>query len=157
MDIYDAKAVRAVWARVRPESVGDCNTPQEDGLALLRSAIEAERASVCAYCYLRSLLPQFGSVIDTILCDERRHLRELTALVYLLTGMREGLQTSRLERGKNACAALREAYCGELKAAKGYDAMAETLPEQAQMLRAAAVDERRHACMLHRLMTKLMQ
>mgnify|MGYP004554213311 FL=1 len=157
MDIYDAKAVRAVWARVRPESVGDRHTPQEDGVALLRSAIEAERASICAYCSLRTLLPRLGGVLDTILCDERRHLRELTALVYLLTGTREEPQTSRFERGKSTCAALREAYCGELKAAKGYDAMAEALPEQAQMLRAAAADERRHACMLHRLMTKLMQ
>ena len=125
MDIYDPVQVQEVWRRVmQPPQTA----PDED--TLLRWLAD-EYAAAMTY---RRLAARGGATA-----------RRLSALYFLLFGVRPQVQPAATDTDRSFAAALRTAFAGETQAARVYRDAARRFPEQTSLFSALAGDEERHA------------
>lgn len=149
MDIYDAEAVRAVWARVHP----DCTERGTE--ALLRAALAQERRDIGALCALANALPRFCDSLMQSAREKSVRCREISAMLYLQSGSRNRNDTPKGNARLCPLPALRSAYRASLTAAERYEALAHALPAQEQCFCAFARSERCLARRLQRILTCL--
>ena len=150
MDIYDPVQVQEVWRRVMqpPQTAPDEET-------LLRWLAD-EYAAAMTY---RRLAARGGASAQRLwhmARDETRHARRLTALYFLLFGVRPQVRPAATDTDRSFAAALRTAFAGETEAARGYHDASRRYPEQASLFSSLARDEERHARWLSEMTAALL-
>ena len=143
MDVYDSAAVQAVWGRVMQQ-----RPLTED---ILAEWIAAELASQRTYRSMARRDRRFAARFMHMANDEAMHARKLRGLYYLLFGHYPKVRAGAADTERSFGAALRTSYRGELAARDNYHAAAEKWQEHAQLFRAIADDENRHAQMIQKI------
>ena len=139
MDIYDPVQVQEVWRRVlrQPQTAPDEET--------LKRWLADEYAAAMTYRRLAARGGASAQRLWRMSRDEARHARRLSALFFLLFGVRPRVQPAATDTDRSFAAALRTAIAGETQAAREYRDAARRWPEQTSLFSALAGDEERHA------------
>ena len=136
MNPYDRAAVSAVWQRVK-QGTDDCLET-----ALAEAIADEQRANKT---YLEMARRTGDAMFLRIAAQEACHAKKLSSLYYLLYGCPPCPKQECRVCICNVCQAVRDAFAGELSAAKKYEELAQQHPEHATLFCSIAKTERCHA------------
>ena len=151
---YDLQKETRVWERIQGAQTRRCG-----GLSAeeLKGLIREELADARAYRTLAGLLPtRERETLWRLAQDERRHAKQLTAILYLAEGRR--FCPEKPEKLCVSCLSeeLRRRWKEETEGAQRYEAIARRAAEFAPTFTGMAEDEARHARTILRLLERLL-